>query len=102
MMKNKSLLFFSFMYAMMLLASLIQIVKLEKKIEKLEARPPIVYQADSYGGQTGKVVAKGKGGDHYFMEIKGYGRFVVSKEQYDVIVVGEEAPREIFERGELR
>lgn len=98
-MKNKTLLFFSFMYAMMLLASLIQIVKLEKRIEELKARPPIVYQADSYGGQIGKVTSKGKDGEAYFVEVHGYGRFLVNKEQYDVIVVGEEAPKDLLEKG---
>lgn len=78
---------------------LFHIFLLRDKVKKLENRPAIIYHPDSYGGQTGKIMAKGKDGDHYFVEIRGYGRFLVSEEQYDVIVVGEEAPREIFERG---
>lgn len=100
-MKNKTLLFFGFMYAMMLLASLIQIVKLENKIAELEARPAVTYQVDNAGGMTdiGVVTAKTFGDGQYSVAVNGYGWFLVDKEHYDMIEVGRKAPEYLLERG---
>lgn len=63
----------------------IQIKKLEEK------RPIIVYKADNKGAEIfGKVVEKGRHGKLYTLTIRDYGVFVVTKEVYDKVKVGDE------------
>lgn len=63
----------------------IQIKKLEEK------RPMIVYKADNAGAEIlGKVVEKGRHGKLYTLTIRDYGVFVVTKEQWDKVKVGDE------------
>ena len=63
----------------------IQIKKLEEK------RPIIVYKADNQGAEIfGKVVEKGRHGKLYTLTIRDYGVFVVAKEQFEKIRVGDE------------
>lgn len=63
----------------------IQIKKLEEK------RPIIVYKADNQGAEIkGRVVHKEKIGDLYTITIKNYGIFVITKEVYDKVKIGDE------------
>ena len=63
----------------------IQIKKLEEK------RPMIVYKADNAGVEIfGKVVEKGRHGKLYTVTIRDYGIFVVTREQFEKIRVGDE------------
>ncbi|HHA7821280.1 TPA: DUF1372 family protein [Streptococcus pneumoniae] len=61
-------------------------------IKKLEAkRPIVVYKADNQGAEIfGKVVEKGRYGKLYTITIRDYGVFVVTKEVYDTVKVGNE------------
>ena len=60
-----------------------------KKLE--EKRPIIVYKADNQGAEIfGKVVEKGRHGKLYKLTIRDYGAFVVTKEQYENVKVGDE------------
>lgn len=60
-----------------------------KKLE--EKRPIIVYKADNAGAEIfGKVVEKGRHGKLYTLTIRDYGVFVVTKEQWEKVKVGEE------------
>ena len=62
------------------------------RIAELEAkRPMIVYKADNQGAEIfGKVVEKGRHGKLYTVTIRDYGIFVVTREQYDKVKVGDE------------
>ncbi len=63
----------------------IQIKKLEEK------RPIIVYKADNAGAEIfGKVVEKGRHGKLYTLTIRDYGVFVVTKDVYDKVKIGDE------------
>lgn len=63
----------------------IQIQKLEEK------RPMIVYKADNQGAEIfGKVVEKGRHGKIYTLTIRDYGVFVVTKDVYEKVTVGDE------------
>ena len=63
----------------------IQIKKLEEK------RPIIVYKADNQGAEIfGKVVEKRRHGKLYTVTIRDYGIFVVTREQFEKIRVGDE------------
>ena len=60
-----------------------------KKLE--EKRPMIVYKADNQGAEIfGKVVEKGRHGKLYTLTIRGYGVFVVTKDVYEKVKVGDE------------
>ena len=60
-----------------------------KKLE--EKRPIIVYKADNAGAEIfGKVVEKGRHGKLYTITIRDYGIFVVTREQFEKIRVGDE------------
>ena len=60
-----------------------------KKLE--EKRPMVIYKEDNAGAEIfGKVVEKGRHGKLYTLTIRDYGVFVVTKEQWDKIRVGDE------------
>ena len=62
------------------------------KIRNLEEKKPmVVYKADNQGAEIkGKVVEKGRHGKLYTLTIRDYGVFVVAKEQWDNVKVGDE------------
>lgn len=60
-----------------------------KKLE--EKRPIVVYKADNQGAEIhGKVLEKGRHGKLYTVTIRDYGIFVVTREQFEKIRVGDE------------
>lgn len=60
-----------------------------KKLE--EKRPMVIYKADNAGAEIhGKVLEKGRHGKLYTVTIRDYGVFVVTKEQWDKVKVGDE------------
>ena len=62
------------------------------RIRDLEEKKPIVvYKTDNAGAEIfGKVVEKGRHGKLYTVTIRDYGIFVVAREQYEKIRVGDE------------
>ncbi len=60
---------------------------------KNEQQPVIIYQVDNAGTEMfGKVTAKDVVDGHYYVEVKPYGKFLVTKEQYEEIEIGQEMP----------
>ena len=60
-----------------------------KKLE--EKRPIIIYKADNAGAEIfGKVVEKRRYGKLYTVTIRDHGIFVVTREQFEKIRVGDE------------
>ncbi|MEG3294497.1 DUF1372 family protein [Streptococcus suis] len=74
--------------------SMSAIYKLKKQVEQLEARKPIIiYQVDNAGTEMfGKVTGKDVVDGHYYVEVKPYGKFLVTREQYHEIKIGQEMP----------
>jgi len=63
----------------------VHIKNLEKK------RPIVIYKADNQGAEIfGKVVEKGRHGKLYTVTIRDYGIFVVTREQWEKVKVGDE------------
>lgn len=62
------------------------------KIRNLEEKKPLVlYKTDNQGAEIfGRVVEKGRYGKLYTITIRDYGMFVVTKEVYDKVKVGDE------------
>ena len=71
-----------------------QVVKLEQQVEELKNRKPvIIYQVDNAGGELiGTVTDKDIVDGHYTVTIGAYGKFLVTKEQYESINVDDDAP----------
>lgn len=62
-----------------------RIAELEKK------RPMVIYRTDNAGAEIfGKVVEKGRHGKLYTLTIRDYGVFVVTKDVYEKVKVGDE------------
>ncbi|TMR76078.1 DUF1372 family protein [Streptococcus pseudopneumoniae] len=62
-----------------------RIAELEKK------KPMVIYKADNQGAEIfGKVVEKRRHGKLYTLTIRDYGIFVVTKDVYEKIRVGDE------------
>ena len=60
-----------------------------KKLE--EKRPMIIYKADNQGAEIkGRVLQKEKIGELHTITVQNYGIFVVTKEVYDTVKVGDE------------
>ena len=56
-----------------------------------EKRPMVIYKADNAGAEIhGKVIEKGRHGKLYTVTIRDYGIFVVTREQFEKIRVGDE------------
>ena len=73
----------------------------DKRIRELESREPvIIYQVDNAGTEMfGKVTSKDVVDGHYYVEIKPYGKFLVTREQYEEIEIGQEMPEYLKKRG---
>lgn len=61
-------------------------------IKKLEEKNPmVIYKTDNAGAEIfGKVVEKGRHGKLYTLTIRDYGVFVVTKDVYEKVTVGDE------------
>ena len=60
-------------------------------IWEMDRIPMVIYKADNQGAEIfGKVVEKGRHGKLYTLTIRDYGVFVVTKEQWDKVKVGDE------------
>lgn len=56
-----------------------------------EKKPMVIYKADNQGAEIkGRVLEKGRHGKLYTLTIRDYGVFVVTKEVYDNVKVGDE------------
>ncbi|HEM6023287.1 TPA: DUF1372 family protein [Streptococcus suis] len=67
---------------------------------KNEQQSVIVYQVDSGGAEMfGKVTDKDVLDGHYYVEVKPYGKFLVTREQYEEIEIGQEMPEWLKGRG---
>ncbi len=84
-----------------LIVSLIEVHSMRNKIAELESREPIIiYQVDNAGVEMfGKVTAKDVIDGHYYVEVKPYGKFLVTREQYEEIEIGQEMPEYLKGRG---
>nr|DAU85371.1 MAG TPA: Protein of unknown function (DUF1372) [Caudoviricetes sp.] len=80
-----------------------EVIEQRNKIKRLENQPKtIIYKVDNAGGiidQVGKISAKNVLEGRYTVTIKGYGNFLVTKEQYDNLKVGDPIPDYLKNRG---
>ena len=89
-----------FLLAILLIAAH-RINELEQQVAELKARPVIIYKVDNAGGLmigkvTGKAIVDGK----YTLDCGVYGKFLVTKELYDSVQVGDPIPEFLKGRGD--
>lgn len=78
---------------------LIVVYKFDELGQKVR-QPIIIYQVDNDGTEMfGKVTDKAVVDGHYYVEISPYGKFLVTREQYDSINIGDEMPEWLKGRG---
>lgn len=96
-MREHSIYIFSIVILLaILMAAIIKINRLNERVEQLEARKLItIHRVDNAGGSmdvlgkiTDKEVIEGK----YTVTVGGYGKFLVTQEQYEAIKVGDPIP----------
>lgn len=74
-----------------LLSAGLNIWQMDKIAELEEKRPMVIYKADNQGAEIfGKVVEKGRHGKLYTLTIRDYGIFVVTKDVYEKVKLGDE------------
>ncbi len=90
---------------MLLVMSILNLVSVGEKIHlrhQLETQRPkiIIHAVDSAGGSiVGKVTDKEIIEGRYTITAGAYGRFLVTKEQYDSVAVGDDVPVFLNGRG---
>lgn len=60
----------------------------------------VIHKADNAVELHGKVTGKSMVGKLYTIDCGAYGKFLVSKEQYDSVQVGDDIPSYLKERGQ--
>ena len=74
-----------------LLSAGLNIWQMDRIRDLEEKRPITIYKADNQGAEIfGKVLEKGRHGKLYTVTIRDYGIFVVTREQFEKIRVGDE------------
>ena len=74
-----------------LLSAGLNIWQMDRVRDLEEKKPMVVYRADNQGAEIkGRVVEKGRHGKLYMITIRDYGVFVVTREQYEKIRLGDE------------
>lgn len=95
--------FLAFLAVFQIIVLNIQVVNQSQEIKRLENQPKtIIYKVDNAGGiidHAGKINAKNVLEGRYTVTIKGYGNFLVTKEQYDSLKVGDPIPDYLKIRG---
>lgn len=76
----------------LLLASLIINVGTLISVVNRPVKPIIVYKADNATVMHGKITGKQMIGKLYTLDCGAYGKFLVTKEQYDSVTVGDDIP----------
>lgn len=94
-MREHSIYIFSIVILLaILMAAIIKINRLNERVEQLEARKLItIHRADNAGAEMhGRITDKEVINGRYTVTAGAYGKFLVTKEQYDSLNVGDEIP----------
>ncbi|MBF0700128.1 DUF1372 family protein [Streptococcus danieliae] len=76
----------------------IQLNELEQRLQRTELAQRYIHNPKT---TVGKVVQKHEKDGKYTLVVAGYGNFLVSKETYENVQVGDEMPGEVTERVEV-
>lgn len=88
--------FLAFLAVFQIIVLNIQVINQAREIKRLENQPKmIVYEVKGAGGvidHPGTITAKNVIEGRYTVTISGYGNFLVNKEQYDSLNIGDPMP----------
>ena len=80
-----------FITVCILVSAGLNIWQMDKIRDLEEKKPMVIYKADNAGAEIfGRVLEKGRHGKLYTVTIRDYGIFVVTREQWEKIKVGDE------------
>lgn len=98
---HQPVLFFGTLWLIMLLAAMLKVRELSNEVAELKAREPtIIYTVDNAGGvMMGEITDKEIIEGRYTVTAHAYGKFLVTKEQYEAIKVGDPIPEYLKKRG---
>ena len=69
----------------------LNIWQMDKIRDLKEKKPMVIYKADNQGTEIfGKALEKGRHGKLYTVTIRDYGIFVVTREQWDKVRIGDQ------------
>ena len=73
---------------------------LVQQVQELKERRPIIYTADNQGSVVlGRVTAKVQDSHGYTIDVEGYGKFLLDREDWEQVDVGEIATQDILKMG---
>ena len=73
---------------------------LVQQVQELKERRPIIYTADNQDSVViGRVIAKTQDKHGYTIDVEGYGKFLLDREDWEQVDVGEIATQDILKRG---
>lgn len=84
----------------LLLASLIINIGTLISVVNRPVKPIVLYKADNAVVMHGKITGKQMVGKLYTLDCGAYGKFLVTKEQYDSVNVGDNIPSYLRGRGQ--
>lgn len=88
--------FLAFLAVFQIIVLNIQVINQAREIKRLENQPKmIVYEVKSAGDiidHTGTITAKNALEGRYTVTVNGYGNFLINKEQYDSLKIGDQMP----------
>ena len=88
--------FLAFIAIFQIIVLNIEVINQRQEIKRLENQPKtIIYKVDNAGGvidRTSTITAKNVIEGRYTVTISGYGNFLVNKEQYDSLRIGDQMP----------
>ncbi|CYZ86386.1 DUF1372 family protein [Streptococcus suis] len=95
------LLFFGTLWLIILLAAMLKIRELSHEVAELKAKEPIIiYTVDNAGGvMVGQITDKEIIEGRFTITAGAYGKFLVTKEQYESLKVGDPIPDYLKKRG---
>ena len=77
-----------------------QLVTTQESLKFANKNKVIIHQVDNYGGEMiGTITEKAIINGHYTVTIGVYGKFLVNKEQYDSLSVGDDIPDYLKQSG---
>jgi hypothetical protein len=85
--------------AILLLVSLAINVTTVLRVVNRPIETVVIHKADNVVELHGKVTGKSMVGKLYTLDCGAYGKFLVSKEQYDSVQIGDEIPEYLKGRG---
>ena len=73
---------------------------LVQQVQELKERRPIIYTADNQGSVViGRVIAKTQDKHGYTIDVEDYGKFLLTREDWEQVDVGEIVTQDILKKG---